>query len=177
MKKIIIIITLFFLSHNIYSQNIDHRYLSIITYLKTNKEINDKIKEVFKKLTKKRDKYVEFNLSKRIDFLGIDAFNNMLSFKKHEIHQPYLNDNSLYYKQYYFESYEYSLLEKIIKPNSSELFLTFSKPIDNHLIIEIGYMNPKVYKEVKFGLVLQVFFTFDNSGLVEGVLYSRIAYN
>ena len=86
-------------------------------------------------------------------------------------------DHNAYRKQYYFDTYRSEYLKQLMDPNDSKLFLTFSKPVGNFLIIEIGSMNPENYSIRQFGLGMTILFTFNSSGLVDEIFYSAAAYN
>lgn len=157
----------------------DCKYLTVLTYIRTNAEINNKIKAFFPWAAKKKDKYVEFNLSDRIDFIGISYFKEKLKADTigYGINEELLTTDTGYYKRYFFESFRSEFLKKIIERNGSSLFLTFSKPIDNYLVVELGNFDPEINQKVKYGKGMQMFFAFDESGVIKNVLYSGAAYN
>jgi len=157
--------------------NDECKYLMVLTYLRTNKKINETIKTFFPKISNKKDKYVDFNLSNRIDFISISAFKDKLNGRDSRINNDLLNDPNLYYKKYFFESFKSEFLDKIFQPNDSKLFLTFSKSVEDYLIVEIGNFNPEVNQKIKFGKGLLMLFEFDTLGVVKDVLISGAAYN
>lgn len=179
--KKIIIQTLFLIAViSVNSQTSDQcKYLIVLTYIRTNTDINDKIKVFFPRTVRKKDKYVEFNLSDRVDFIGISHFKERIQADtiRYGITQELLNDNKAYIKKYFFESFRSDFLKKIAERNSSRLFLTFSKPVDNYLVAELGDFNPEINQKVKYGKGMLMFFKFDTSGIIEEVLYSGSAYN
>lgn len=159
--------------------NDECRYLMALTYLRTNTQINEEIKGLFSriKLIKKKDKFVEFHLSNRVDFLSITGFKEDLDSTNFGIGKELINNYKLYHEKYFFESFRSEFLRRIAEPNESKLFLTFSKPVENYLVAEIGNFDPELYQTKKFGLGMKIFFKFDSSGLIENVLYARSAYN
>lgn len=162
------------------SQSADEcKYLMILTYLRTNTQINEQIKGLFSriKITKAKDKYVEFNLSNRIDFLNIYDFKEELNSKNIEISKELINEPKLYSKNFFFESFRSEFLKNIMQQNDSKLFLTFSKPVDNYLVAIIGNSNPELTGTFRMGLGMKMFFKFNSAGLIEDVLYSSAAYN
>jgi hypothetical protein len=148
----------------------------VLNYFHTNAEVNEKIKHFFPTLIKKKDRYIEFKVSDRIDFHSIRHFYEQLKSKNLGISQDLL-DPSYFYKRYYFTSFNSVFLKKLLILNDSKLFLTFSKPFDKYLIVELGNFDPMLNRRVKFGKAMQVLFKFDSVGLVEDVLYSGVAYN
>jgi hypothetical protein len=157
----------------------DCKYLSVLTYIRTNTDINKRIKTFFPWAAKKKEKYVEFNLSDRVDFIGISYFREkiMSDTLKYRISEKLLTSDKEYYNRYFFESFKSEFLRNIVERNSSSLFLTFSKPIDNYLVVELGNFDPGINQKVKYGKGMQMFFLFDESGVITSVLYSGAAYN
>lgn len=155
------------------------KYLTVLTYIRTNTDINKKIKTFFPWAAKKKEKYVEFNLSDRVDFIGISYFKEkiMADTVRYGISEKLLAVDTEYYNKYSFESFRSEFLKKISERNSSSLFLTFSKTIDNYLVVELGNFDPEINQKVKYGKGMQMFFTFDESGVITNVLYSGAAYN
>jgi len=149
----------------------------VLTYLRTNTKVNETIKAFFPKLTSKKSKYVDFNLSTRIDFMSISYFNEKLKNSDIILEPELLENPKLYHKKYYFDSYESTFLSKIAQSNDSKLYLTFSKPIEDHLIVELGNFYPALNSKVKYGKELAMLFKFDSSGLVREVLFAGSAYN
>lgn len=177
-KRAIICITLTMWSVIALSQNSDDcKYLSVLTYLRTNKAVNEKIKVFFPRQVRKKDKYIDFNLSDRIDFIGISSFKERLKEKKYIIDVELLDNSQLYYKKFYFESYNSDFLKRLVEQNSSNLFLTFSSPINDYLVVELGDFDPAINLRVKYGRGMQMFFKFDSRGRIEDVLFSGAAYN
>jgi hypothetical protein len=115
-KRAIICITLTMWSVIALSQNSDDcKYLSVLTYLRTNKAVNKKIKDFFPRKVRKKDKYIDFNLSDRIDFIGISSFKERLKEKKYIIDVELLGNSQLYYKEFYFESYNCDFLKSLVE--------------------------------------------------------------
>ena len=168
---------LLILNESIYSQTPnDCRYLSALLYLHTNIKVSETIKLNFPKVTNKKEKYVEFHLANRVDFIGISPFKKGITSSDFKIDEESF-DNNLYYKKYFFESYRSEFLKKLNVPNESKLYLRFSKPIENYLIAELGSYDPEIYRTAKFGFALLFFFEFDSNGLIENVLYSGLTYH
>lgn len=157
----------------------DCKYMTVLTYIRTNSDINKKIKAFFPWAATKKEKYVEFNLSDRVDFIGISYFKDkiMADTFRYGISEKLLAVDTEYYNKYYFESFRSEFLKKIFERNGSSLFLTFSKPIDNYLVVELGDFDPEINQRVKYGKGMQMFFLFDETGVIKNVLYSGAAYN
>ena len=152
------------------------KFLMVLTYLRTNSQIIDHIKSFFPGAAQKRDKFVEIQVCEGIQFLGISLFKDELSKKDYGISKELITDGKLYREKYYFPSYYSTFLKKIAPVNESKLYLTFSRPIDNYEVVEIGNVVP-VMEGRKFGKALRIFFEFDSDGTIEEVLYARSVYN
>ena len=113
----------------------------------------------------------------QIDFIGICDFTEKLNSKDFGVKKAWISDCKLYKEKYYFESYISSFLKNLISENESKLFLTLSKPVDNHIIAIIGNCNPQINGLIRTGLGMKLFFKFDSTGMIEEVLYSSAAYN
>ena len=77
LKRCLVVTILLLIGLIAKSQTSDEwKYLMVLTYLRTNKEINSHIKDLFvkRKLAKEKDPYVEFNLNDRIGFLSYSDF-------------------------------------------------------------------------------------------------------
>jgi hypothetical protein len=119
---------------------------------------------------------VEIQVCEGIQFLGISLFKDELSKKDYGISKELITDGKLYRDKYYFPSYYSAFLKKIAPVNGSKLYLTFSRPIDNYEVVEIGNVIP-VMEGRKLGKALRIFFEFDSDGTIEEVLYAGSVYN
>lgn len=178
-KKVLCFFLLFSLfANSIYSQSSDDcKYSMTITYLRTNIQINERIKHLFPKAVNKKDTYVDFNLSDRIDFLQISYFQEQLSMKDYGIDKELIKDSKMYYDKYYFKSFSSEFLNKIKSPNESKLFLTFSKPVGDHLVVELRNYNPALDESGKLGKAMLIFIRFGSDGTIEDALFAGAAYN
>lgn len=93
------------------------------------------------------------------------------------ISKELINDDKLFYKEYFFNSYKSTLLESTIETNSSKLFLTFSKPTANFLIAEILNFNTVVFRGGKYGHGVKMLFMFDSVGRIKSVLVNSVRYH
>ena len=152
------------------------KYQTVLLYIRCNKKINEEIKTAFPKLTSKKEKYVELNIFPRVDFLGINPFKNELQGKEYFVKKELFGmDSSSYFKKFYFESYESDFLKKLVEPNDSKLYLTFSKSFENFLVVEIGDLRSKT-TNYRFGSGMRIFFRFNSLGTIESVLYAGSNY-
>lgn len=176
-QQIIIIIILIFSNISIKAQSEDEcKYLMVLHYLRTNVEINEYIKKIYPKITKKKDRFVEFKISNRVDFLPISYFEKKLDTKNDGINEEFIHDSKLYYDKYFFEPFISDFLTKLKIENESQLFLTFSKSIDNYLVVELRNIDPLLSIKYKFGLGLEIFFKFDTNGIIERVICESTHY-
>ena len=175
--QFVFIFFLSMISNSVRSQTNDEcRYLMVLNYLQSSMVVKQKADLYFREIVDKKDKYIELNLSDRIDFLGISLFREQLKIKNYGI-ETELNNDSLYYVRYSFKSFRSEFLRKIRAPNNSKLFLTFSKPVDDYLVVELRNYDPEMDGNRKFGKALQLFFKFDSAGIIADVLFAGAAYN
>ena len=176
MKKLLIPFLLV-LANPIFSQSAEEcKYFEILTYLRTTKHVNQQIKEYSDHLIKTKDKYVEFNVSPWIDFLGIREFRNIVNPDSVGISKELITDEESFYRTYYFKSYKSRLLDSIIERNDSKLFLTFSNPIGNCLVVELLNFNTEMFRGRKFGRGVKMLFIFDTAGGIKNVLFNGLIY-
>ena len=157
---------------------VDNKYLQAIIYLKINKDINDKMKKAYPSFTDKKSKFVELNISNRIEYLDIYHFQSDLRKDNCGIDSIYIEDIHAHEEEYSFPPFYDERFRKIIPPNKGKLYLIFSKPIDNYLIARIIFDSPEALgHQTNVGKVMPIFFKFDEEGLIEKVFYTFYAYN
>ena len=170
-------ITSFFINSVKCQSNDDCKYLSVLVYLRTNKAVNDQIKQSFPALTKRKDKYVEFSISDRVEFIGISDFKRNPDINTFGIDSPLINNNQLYYNKYFFTSYTLKFLNKAMEQPEQDkvgFYLTFSKSIDDYLVTELTLMDPRIHHHM--GNTMQMLFKFNSDGLIEKCIYAWAAY-
>jgi hypothetical protein len=173
MKNKFVFLILVFCVGIVYSQTndtiINNKYLSALIYLKTNESIANRMSIFYKKWGKnkenKKKEIIDFNVSKYIKFLPIHYFK-----------QEGGLDTKSYHKKYYFKYKENLFFEKIIPRTKTELFLVFSKPIDNYLVAEL-VINDSGFEidlvDNVTGPVMQLMFIFDDNNIIIDVfIYS-----
>lgn len=160
------------------AQNSDEcKYLTVLLYLHTNDIFLEKSKNFYPNFIKKKANCIKFNIDQTIRFIDFQTFENQLK-NKNYISQEFIKSNKLYYEKYFFEPFESNFLKNIVSANKSNLFITFSKPIENYLLIEISHINPELNPTGrKTGKSMFVFFKFHSDGKIEDVLYSGAVYN
>ncbi|TAE47184.1 MAG: hypothetical protein EAZ06_09545 [Cytophagales bacterium] len=170
MKKIILVIISFFNLISVKSQsNNDCRYLMVITYLKSDSAIIQKVKNTF--LGKKKNKVgLDFSVHKGIQFLDLSSFK--LDSIECKPLLKYLGNEKK------FNPYNSVFLEKLKLKSNTTYHLIFSEPIENYLVVEFcNYAPPEINRKIKFGLGLRILFRFDEFGIIDYVVSSRVAYN
>jgi len=178
-NKLIAVLALVVLVESNVKAQSDHecKYLSVITYLRTNVEINDRIKMFFPGIVKKKEKFIEFNLYDLIGFLGIVGMQKQILEKGFLFDGDSLNAVS-FSKKYFFMPIKSEFLTGLKwENNSAKLFLSFSKPVGNYLMVELTDFDPELTGGRKFGNAMQFFFKFSSSGVIEDKLYAGSAYN
>ncbi|MBN8687590.1 MAG: hypothetical protein J0M10_11235 [Chitinophagales bacterium] len=178
LNKLLFYILLFSIFHEANAQQDEGcKYLAVVSYIRTNYAVNDKIKLFFPHAAKKKQLFVEVGLYEKISFLNISGFEVRLKEKKYILDEKIITNPNLYYDKYYFTPYISSFLEQVKWQSESKLFLSFSKPIDNYLIAEITDFNPGKYGGSKFGKGMKMFIKFNTMGLVEDILYTGAIFN
>lgn len=182
MKNVIYILFLLLCINGLFSQEIeDNRYLTSLLYLKTNQEVNNKVKKYFKRDLKKtkllKSDYILFNLSNQVRFQSMTDFDESIDYDKYDIDKSLVSNRKLYNKKYGFDSYGKSeLFSELIPSNESPLCLVFSKPIDNYLIAEIS-VGDCSDTGIKRGTVVHLLFLFKNTGAIDQVYIKGFHYN
>jgi len=159
---------------------VDSRYVVSLLYLKSNMSINKKIKKVFSYTTKKKKKYVDFNFYGEISFIDISYFENQLHSELYEfikLDKELITNRNQYDVKYSFDSYIDESLVGLLDSINSNLFIRFSKPVNNYIIAEIldRRMNHASY--IKMGNAAQILFIFNENGTVKDVIFSSFHYN
>lgn len=154
-KKLLIPI-LFALANPIFSRSTDEcKYFQILTYLHTNKKANQQIKKYSRNLVNKKVKFIEFNVSPWIDFHGIREFKDRIS-DSVGIAKELIVDEKLFFQMYSFNFFKSNILDRIER-NESKLFLSFSKPIGNCLVVELLNFNTEILEVENLGEKLKCF--------------------
>lgn len=144
------------------------KYMSATIYLRSNRDLNDSIKKVFPKLTKKKSDFVSINLTDDIRFQGLEEFElqieseDLLPDSLLKIPPQEFNDI------YRFNPYKIQILGKLLNFPDSKLFLTFSQPVGNILTAKITTYIPNI----RMGRVMYLLFIFDEYDVVKNVLCS-----
>jgi hypothetical protein len=162
------------------SQSIDEcKYLMVLNYLKTNLTVNERLKLMFvkSKLANKKDKYVEFKISPKIIFISLGGFRDSLKSSELGISSELIESYDRFREKYHFSSFKSDFLKKIAEPNDSQLYLTFSKPIGNFLVVEIGSTDPEMIGVRQFGIGVTLLFIFDSSGFIQKTFDQYGVYN
>jgi hypothetical protein len=154
----------------------DFKYLTVFSYLKTDERINEELKRAFRFKKKRNQRFVEFNVMNRVDFLDVSLFLNNSDFMESLEEGMNINDNKEFRATYAFESYYSQFLLEMFPTNNSELYLTFSQSFGNYLIVEFTMIKP-VSPKHKLGLGFQVLFKFKENMTVESVAYAASMYN
>jgi hypothetical protein len=179
MKVLSLIFVLFIVGGTSYPQTNDEcKYFQVITFIKTNAELNSQIKD-FLTLDKKskKEKFIEINISPWIQFIEFRQFKDKVSADSVDVSKEIISDDRLYYKTYYFEPYRSTFLESTTGKTAAKLYLTFSKMVGNTLLVEIlNFDNhPNIIRRIGSGV--KILFVFDQAGLIKSTLFARIAYN
>lgn len=163
------------------------KYLASLLYLKTNAEINGKIKKYFKRQLKKNEMdcdFLSFNVASDIYFQPLSNFQDQINYDKYPVRKEFVNDPLKYKRIYGFESYRSDLLTQLIPRNSSRLYLAFSKPVNNYLIAEFYVQEDSfehklssVNETLKRGTFVHLLFFFKKDGSVDDVYLSGFHYN
>jgi hypothetical protein len=154
------------------------KYLSVLTYMRTNSKFNKQLKEhlSLKKIEKKQI-YFEFNINPVIEFLDILEFKDKLNYDSLSIDKTTFMNDRLFYEKNHFDTFESVFLGQIIEKNSSKYYLTFSKPFGNLLIVEMLNFENRINRVRRFGSGVKILIHFNNNGLIGGVYFNTVMYN
>ncbi|MFN8292060.1 MAG: hypothetical protein U0U70_17535 [Chitinophagaceae bacterium] len=154
------------------------KYLQVVAYMTTNSQFNDQIK-TYLTLNKneKKQKVFEFNVTPWIQFIELREFKNKVSADSTGIEKETIAYEKMFFKKYNFEPYKSSYLEKIFTKNSSRYFLTFSRIINNILLVEIlNFENhPKGIRRIGSGV--KILFHFDQTEVISKYQITSVHYN
>jgi hypothetical protein len=179
-KYLLFLSALTFLGNQAKSQSNDEcKYLMVLNYLRTNIKVNERLKLMFvkRKLANKRDKYVDFKISPKVTFMSLGGFRDSLKSSELGISEVLIENYERFRDKYYFSSLNLDFLKKIDQANNSQLYLTFSKPIGNFLVVEIGSTDPEIIGIRHFGIGVTLLFIFDSSGFILKVFDQYGVYN
>jgi hypothetical protein len=113
-------------------------------------------------------------------FSPINDFRNKIDYNTIGIDSVLVNNIKSYSEKYYFEPYESIFLKELNIKSNSNLYVSFSNPIENYLITEIRIDNNDILNgttDLKRGPTLEVLFIFNEEGLVEKVYTASTYYN
>lgn len=156
----------------------ESKYLAALLAIRTSLEINEEIKRVFPRATRKRDEYVDFLVSENVEYLALYDFfgDKAKSFIIDSLGLESSGRGGSYDRKNQFESYRIPCLGRLMPPSESVLILTFSEPKDDYVIAE--FLDARYNKSIiKMGQSLQILFLFDDKGLVRDVKFSARLYN
>jgi len=154
----------------------------ILNYLHSDSTIIAKMKVLYRKTNHldKKSKHVEFNIIDKIQFFSLSMFkygDTFLQPFELGIDQKLIDSSKLYREKFYFEPFESPFLKKISYPNNSHLFLTFSKPVENYVIVELCNIKNYPNSIRRFGLAMSILFIFDSTGFIQKTLVQAAANN
>jgi hypothetical protein len=154
---------------------IDKKYLVSLLYLKSDKEINHKIRSAFY-FSDTSNAAVDFSVHDEIWYHPLYSFSSSLRENNWGIDSSIINSKSLFKERYYFDSIKMPLISKLLPPSDSKILLTFSKPFGNFLLAEMldGRINST--NTFKTGRAIEFLFLFDENGLIKKVLNNITVY-
>ena len=166
-------------------ESLDEKYLVALIYLKSDIDINSEIKKTFQnwQTSLQKEKYVNFNISKRIEFLSLLWFEKELKTGLYNVDSTHYTNLDIYYEKNYFSFFCNDRISKLVssQEKKNKLYLTFSKPVDNFLLAEICVNYYPEYSDKhgsgkKMGNAIQFLFIFNENGLIENVLHKSFHY-
>ena len=154
---------------------IDKKYLVALLYLKSDKEINHKIKWTFSYLDTSKGS-IEFIVNNEIWYHPLYSFSNNLKENDWGIDSSIIDDKKLFKERYYFEPIKMPLFSKLLSPSDSKISLTFSKPFGNCLIGEMLDSGANATNSFKTGRAIEFLFIFNEDGLIKKAFYNITVY-
>jgi len=155
---------------------IDKKYLISLLYLKSDKEINGKIRSTFFYHSDTSNAQVEFIVHDEIWYHPLYSFSTYLKENDWGIDSSIIDDKKLFKERYYFEPFKIPLISKLLPPTESKILLTFSKPFGNYLLGEMLDGRVNSTNSFKTGRAIEFLFIFDANGLIKKVLYNITLY-
>ena len=159
----------------------DFKYLMILNYLNSDSAIIEKIKGLYRQigLISKKEKHVDFKIVDTVEFFYLSTFRHHDTLKSSELglEQSLIDSSNLYREKFYFEPYESQFLKRVSFRKDSHLYLTFSKPVGNYVIVELNNKrnNPRSIR--KTGVAMSILFIFDTNGFIERTSIQSGVYN
>ena len=176
----LILLSLFSYNSNAQSSE-DCKYLMILNYLHSNATIIEKIKGLYKQigLINKKEKHVDFKIVDTVEFFYLSTFRFHDTLKSSELglEQNLIDSSNLYRKNFYFEPFESPFLKRVSFRKDSHLYLTFSKPIANYVIVELNNKRNNPRSMRKTGLGMSILFIYDSNGFIVRTSIQSGVYN
>jgi hypothetical protein len=148
--------------------SIDRKYLVSLLYLKSNKDIINKIKQTFFNSGTSNDS-IEFVIHNELWFHPLYSFNFYLKQNNWGIDTTIIENKKIFYEKYYFEPISVPLISKLLPSTNPKILLTFSRPFENCLIAEILDRRRNSTNQLKTGKAMEILFIFDENDLIKKV--------
>ena len=160
------------MSGNIFAQKIDSKYLTALIYLKTDTSINQEIQKFKKHWLKKEVNNNDFNLSEYISYMPVPYLDEKLEDNDFEVNAQ------LHKEKYYFDTEQNIKFKGLIPFVKSNLYLLFSKPINNYLVAEFAINTTgNEIDMIENGPIIHLLFIFDENDLVKNLYVSYSYFN
>ena len=109
-----------------WQSSIDSRYIAAALEMKTNSEITSEVKRIFHRVTKKKSKCIEFQVSDRIEYMPLfNFFGNDVPKLVTDSLGISLNNASEYDEKNEFSVYKLPYMPRLSSSDDSILTLTF----------------------------------------------------
>ena len=141
-------------------ENLEKEYLIALIHLKSNEALNAQLNDFFNQSVNSQNQFIEFKTVSKIDFFEIQNIDSLINLNLDLNTKELLNN----YNEYRFKLFRNHLVKKLVPNPDAQFKLTFSKPMQNHLLAELRPIKKKFKKKV------QLLFIFDENGLVRNVL-------
>ena len=148
-----------------HSQNDTLKYQTVLSYLDTNKASQNIIRAVFKDFIKKKQP-IKFRISPWVKFMLISRFKDKIQPADYLLTETQVNDYNQYLRDYNFDTFISEFLKSKDKVTNNRLFLSFSKPLNNYLIVEICSRDPGT-GWCDYATYMGILFRFDTIGHIE----------
>lgn len=161
-----ILVFLFITINQSFSQPVENcKYLSAINFVTKDEQINKRLQVLFFP-KKKKKRRIDISISSNVRFMNITGMESDIIEKN--FLEPDEADTKIFREKYSFEPFISSFLDSLGWVGKDNVFLSFSLPVNNCLLIEFTKSNPA--NTYITGFSLQVFLKFDEQNIVKDVI-------
>lgn len=150
-----------------FSQSVDNcKYFSAINFVSKDEQLNKHLQVLFFPKQKKKTR-IDISISSNVRFMNITGMESDIIEKK--FLEPDEVKTKIFREKYSFEPFVSGFLDSLKWVGKDNVFLSFSLPVNNCLLIEFTGSNPA--NTYISGPTLKAFLKFDEQNIVMEVIY------